>query len=119
MRRVLCGSLLLSLCAVAQAHAQFEAGVGIGHYDWSEQTSASQQEDTQLFSLILGIESHDVALKGWSGGGGVRLPLVIREDAHFDQVGFSTNPTLEPGRQASVRGSLRYRFSPHLSCTGS
>jgi len=210
MRRLLWGSLLLSLCAVSQAHAQFEAGVGIGYHDWSEQTSpvevresgplftgtlawtqrganrvriayrgwggvgvgsyhgsfqsapsvpveantvfgattqegqlrwqvrsslelisslafdfwhrqisASQQEDYQLFSLILGLESRDVASKGWSGGGGVRLPLWIREDAHFDQVGFSTNPTLEPGRQASVRGSLRYRFSHHLSCTGS
>jgi hypothetical protein len=210
MRRLLCASLLLSLGAVSQAHAQFEAGVGIGYYDWSERTSpvevkesgplftgtlgwtqrganavrfayrgwggvgvgnyrgsfqsapsvpveantvfgattqegqlrwqvrsslelisslafdfwhrqisASQQEDYQLFSVILGLESRDVALKGWSGGGGVRLPVWIREDAHFDQVGFSTNPTLEPGRQASVRGSLRYRFSPHLSCTGS
>ena len=210
MRRLLLGSLLLSLCAVSPAQAQFEAGVGLGYYDWHEdlspvevkesgplltgtlawtqrgvglvhlayrgwgglgvgnyrgsfqsaptvpveantvfgattqegqarwqtpstvelisslafdfwhrQISASQQEDYALFSVILGAESRDPAAKGWSGGGGVRLPLWIREDAHFDQVGFSTNPTLEPGQQASVRGSLRYRFTPHLSCTGS
>jgi hypothetical protein len=201
---------LLSLCAVSTAHAQFEAGIGLGYYDWHEQTSpvevkesgplltgtlawtqggdgpahlayrgwggvgvgnyrgsvqsapsvpveantvfgattqegqvrwqlpssielisslafdfrhrqisASQQEDYALFSVILGAESRDPAGRGWSGGGGVRLPLWIREDAHFDQVGFATNPTLEPGKEVTARGNLRYRFSPHLSCVGS
>ena len=86
---------------------------------WHRQISASQQEDYQLFSVILGAEWRDITPRGWSGGGGVRLPTWIREDAHFDQVGFSTNPTLEPGKQASVRGSLAYRFNPHISCLGS
>ena len=40
------------------------------------------------------------------------------ENAHFDQIGFDSNPILHPGREISPFGSLGYRFTPKLQIVG-
>jgi hypothetical protein len=102
----------------ARAPANLEA-VGALTFDWwHRQLSARQQEDYQTLSLRISVERAERGSRGWSGGGGLQLPLAVREDAHFTDLGYQENPSLEPGRRAGWFASLGYRFASHVSCVG-
>ena len=45
---------------------------------------------------------------------GFKYPVWTYENAHFDEIGFDSNPILHPGKEVSPYGSLGYRFTPKL-----
>ena len=103
----------------ARGPAGLEAVGSFGFDWWHRQLSARQQEDYQIVSLRMSIERGEKGARGWSGGAGLQVPLVVREDAHFTDLGFDRNPTLEPARRTGLFGHLGYRFAPHFSGVGS
>ena len=96
-----------------------EGVAALGFDWWHRQLSARQQEDYQTVSFSIRLERADTGVRGWSGGGGVRVPLSVREDAHFTDLGFDRNPKLDPGGTVGLLGQVRYRFGPRFSCVGS
>jgi hypothetical protein len=93
--------------------------VGALAFDWwHRQLSARQQEDYEILSLRMSLERAEPGARGWSGGGGIQVPLAVREDAHFTDLGYKNNPILEPGSKAGLFASVRYRFASHVSCIG-
>jgi len=116
-------TVLATTSLEAQVRARTPAGleaIGAVASDWwHRQLSARQQEDYEIVSLRLSIERVEQGTRGWSGGAGLQVPMVVREDAHFTDLGFDRNPTLEPARRSGLFGHLRYRFAPHFSGVGS
>lgn len=93
-------------------------GVGaLGATWWHRQLSASEQEDYQTIALSASVER--VRARGWGGGAGLRFPLSVREDAHFEQLGYDSDPTLKPGGTVGYFGRLRYGFAAHFACAAS
>jgi hypothetical protein len=86
---------------------------------WHRELGPGQAEDYRAVWVRLSLEGGSSHPRGWRGGGGVRIPLSIREDAHFTRLGFDQNPTLEPTLNSGLFGQLGYRFAPHWACVGS
>jgi hypothetical protein len=86
-----------------------------GYDFWERELSDFQQEDYQVAFLRLGVEVNAVGPKGWLLGAGIKYPLWIEEDGHFDDAGYDQNPKLEPGRGASLFAQVGYRFQRHLA----
>jgi hypothetical protein len=79
---------------------------------WNRQLSADQREEYRVASLRLGVHGER---QGWFGGGGFKYPFYAREDAHLTDIGFNSNPRLEPKGRASFYAELGYSFSRYLS----
>lgn len=94
-----------------------EGVVAIGAIWWHRQLSASEQEDYQ--TIALSVSAERARARGLNGGAGFRFPLSVREDAHFEHLGYDTDPTLKPRGTVSFFGRLRYRFAPHLAAAAS
>jgi hypothetical protein len=86
----------------------------IGDY-WNRQLSADQREEYWIGSLRLGLQADRRESTGWFGGGGLKYPFYTREDAHLTEIGFSSNPRLEPKGAMSFYADLGYRFSRNWS----
>ena len=82
---------------------------------WNRQLSADQREDYLVASLRLGLQGDSGESTGWFGGGGLKYPFYTREDAHLADIGFNSNPTLQPRGRVSFYASLGYRFRRELS----
>jgi hypothetical protein len=94
-----------------------EGVLAIGAIWWHRQLSATEQEDYQ--TIALSVSAERFRPRGLNGGAGIRFPLSVREDAHFEELGFDTDPTLKPRGTVGFFGRLRYRFVPHLAATAS
>ena len=92
-----------------------ELVAGLGLDVWNRQLSAVQSEDYSVVYLRLGAALGRRARSGWYGGGGVKFPLSVEEDAHFPDIGFQPNPHLEPKGEASLYAEVGYRFDERLS----
>jgi hypothetical protein len=91
--------------------------MAVGWDTWKRELSSVQREDYNVGFVRLGGE---VALKkgeGWTLGVGIKYPFYISEDAHMTDLGFDRNPTLKPGRDASIYGNLSYRLNEKVSVT--
>ena len=77
---------------------------------WNRQLSEDQREEYVVASLRLGLQADPGESPGWFGGGGLKYPFYTREDAHLDDIGFNSNPTLQPKGRVSFYASLGYRF---------
>jgi hypothetical protein len=101
----------------AQMHVRSSVGLegvlAIGAIWWHRQLSATEQEDYQ--TIALSVSAERVRPRGLNGGAGIRFPLSVREDAHFEELGYDTDPTLKPRGTVGFYGRLRYRFAPHLA----
>jgi hypothetical protein len=95
--------------------AEIVAGLGLDV--WERQLSAFQSEDYGVLYLRLG-GNLDRRTRGWYGGGGIKLPLSVDENAHFPDIGFVPNPRLEPKGEASPYAEVGYRFDERLSLAG-
>jgi hypothetical protein len=82
---------------------------------WNRQLSADQKEQYWIASLRLGLQADRRESTGWFGGGGLKYPFYTREDAHLTEIGFSSNPRLEPKGAMSLYADLGYRFNRNLS----
>ncbi len=82
---------------------------------WNRQLSPDQREEYWIASLRLGLQADRRERTGWFGGGGLKYPFYTRENAHFTELGFSSNPRLEPKGAMSLYADLGYRFNRNLS----
>ena len=82
---------------------------------WNRQLSRDQREEYWIGALRLGLQADRRESTGWFGGGGLKYPFYTREDAHLADIGFSSNPRLEPKGEASLYADLGYRFSRNIS----
>ena len=91
---------------------------GLGHDYWERNILPDQQEDYSLIFVRLGLNLDRRATPGWFGGGGVKLPIWVSENARFDELGFDQNPRLEPEGRWSIYAQAGYRFTPAWSLIG-
>ena len=82
---------------------------------WNRQLSRDQREEYWIASLRLGLQADRRESTGWFGGGGLKYPFYTREDAHLTEIGFNSNPRLEPKGEVSLYADFGYRFNRNIS----
>jgi hypothetical protein len=92
--------------------------LGLGLDVWRRNLSSVQKEDYAIGYLRLGVESGTDELSRWTVSLGFKYPFWTYENAHFDEIGFDSNPILHPGKEISPFGSLGYRFTEKLQVVG-
>lgn len=95
---------------------EFVGGLGLDY--WERNILPDQKEDYGVLFLRLGMNLDPRAPQGWFGGGGVKLPLYVAENAHFVELGFDQNPRLEPKGRPSLYAETGYRFTRQWSLIG-
>jgi hypothetical protein len=90
---------------------------GLGLDVWRRELSQVQKEDYAIGFLRLGVESGGDFEGKWAVALGFKYPVWTYENAHFDRIGFDSNPILHPGKQLSPYGSLGYYLSENLRLT--
>jgi hypothetical protein len=96
----------------------FELVTGIGLDWWRRKILPDQREDYYVGFLRLGVNVDPRARSGFFGGGGLKYPFYVSENAHLNDLGFDQNPRLEPKGEVSLYGQLGYRFTPRWSLIG-
>jgi hypothetical protein len=92
--------------------------LGAGLDLWRRKLSSIQKEDYAIGYLRLGVETGTDDLARWTASLGFKYPIWTYENAHFDQIGFDSNPILHPGKEISPYGSLGFRLTPALQVVG-
>ena len=95
-----------------------EVVAGLGYDYWERNILPDQREDYSVVFLRLGVNLDSRQNRRWFGGGGLKLPIYVSENAHFDEIGFDQNPKLEPEGRPSFYGQVGYRFAPNWSVIG-
>ena len=94
---------------------------GLGLDTWERSIANkgyNQIEDFLIIYLRSGIHIDQPAERGFHGAGGLKYPVYTWEDAHLDNLGYTSNPTLKPGKAVSLYGELGYRISKRWDITG-
>ena len=91
---------------------------GLGWDYWRRNILPNQKEDYSLLFLRGGVNIDPRLASGWFGGGGLKFPFYVWENAHLDEIGFDQNPRLEPKGEVSVYAQVGYRFSRQWSVIG-
>ncbi|HET9326457.1 MAG TPA: hypothetical protein VFQ05_06790 [Candidatus Eisenbacteria bacterium] len=86
---------------------------------WSRDLGSDQVEDYRIVSMRLGAEHRYSREMPWQAAAGIKFTLSTHEDAHFDELGFSENPPLEPGQSVTPYLEVGYSFTPDWSIAGS
>jgi len=73
--------------------------------------NGDQMEDYQILYTRLGGAYSGVASNRLSFNAGIKYPIVVREDAHLEELGLTENPILEPKGQVSLYAGMKFRFS--------
>lgn len=89
--------------------APLDVVAGAGVDLWQRKLSSIQKEDFVIGYARVGLEL-EPDRRGWIAGGGLKIPFYTWEDAHLDDIGFSSNPVLKPGKAVSPYAHLGYRF---------
>jgi hypothetical protein len=95
---------------------EFVGGLGVDY--WERNILPDQKEDYSVVFLRLGVNLDPREAQGWFGGAGVKYPFHTREDAHLTDIGFNSNPSLQPKGDLSLYAQAGYRFSRSWSLTG-
>ena len=82
---------------------------------WNRQLSADQREQYWIGALRLGLRADRRESTGWLGGGGIKYPFFTRQDAHLTEIGFNSNPKLEPKGALSLYADAGYRFNRNIT----
>jgi hypothetical protein len=91
---------------------------GLGWDIWQRNILPNQKEDYSVFFVRGGLNFDARAAHGWFGGGGLKYPFAVYENAHLTDIGFDRNPHLEPKGEISAYAQLGYRFSREWSLIG-
>lgn len=105
-----------ALYRLAPRSLDLVAGLGLDY--WQRNILPAQYEDYSVVYLRLGLNYDRRENVGFFGGGGLKLPLYVREDAHLGDLGATSNPYLEPKGELSVYAELGYRFTHQWSVIG-
>lgn len=92
--------------------------LGVGLDAWRRRLSSVQKEDYLIGFARLGIETGTDESSRWTAAAGFKYPVWTYENAHFDEIGFDSNPILHPGKELSPYVSLGYRLSSTLQLVG-
>jgi hypothetical protein len=95
-----------------------ELVLGAGYDYWNRQLTPDQHEEYNVGYVRFGVQVDQRAPRGWFGGGGIKYPFFVDENAHFPEIGFVPNTHLRPQGQGSVYAELGYRFDPRWSLAG-
>lgn len=95
-----------------------EVVLGAGLDYWNRQLTADQHEEYNVGYVRLGFNVDRRAPTGWFGGGGVKYPFFVDENAHFPEIGFVPNTHLRPKGQPSLYAEVGYRFSRPWTLAG-
>ena len=101
-----------------KAGGNLDGVLGAGLDVWRRSLSSVQKEDYAIGYLRLGVESGTDELSRWTVALGFKYPIWTYENAHFDEIGFDSNPILHPGKEISPFGSVGYRFTQKLQVVG-
>ncbi len=86
---------------------------GLGWERWQREIrnplGNDQLEDFDIAYLRLGLKYRFAFFTGLQGGGGVKYPFIIHEDAHFKRLGGLNNPTLKPESKLGYYAHLDYQ----------
>lgn len=91
---------------------------GMGFDYWERKILPDQKEDYALVFARLGFNIDPRSSQGFFGGGGLKLPLYVAENAHLDELGFDQNETLHPKGRLSGYAQLGYRYQRRWSLIG-
>ncbi|MFN0039955.1 MAG: hypothetical protein ACKVP2_10635 [Burkholderiales bacterium] len=91
--------------------SRVDAVLGLGMDIWRRSLSSVQKEDYYIVFGRLGMASAATDVRKWSAGLGVKYPLWTRENAYLTDIGFDSNPLLEPGGQVSPYADVGYRLA--------
>ena len=91
---------------------------GLGYDYWERNILPDQREDYSVVFLRLGLNIDPRAPRGWFGGGGLKFPFYVSENAHLDELGFDQNEKLQPKGEVSLYAQAGYRFTPRWSLIG-
>ncbi len=100
-----------------KAGGSLDGVFGIGLDLWRRELSSVQKEDYAVGYARIGVESGANYAGQWTASLGAKIPFWTYENAHLDQIGFTSNPILHPGKELSPYGSLGYRFTEKLHLT--
>ena len=78
---------------------------------WQRRLTAAQEETYNVLYARLGAGFGATVKQGLFGNAGVKYPVYVREDAHLDDLGFTSNPHLRPRGDFSFFGTLGYRVN--------
>jgi len=92
--------------------------LGAGVDVWRRTLSTVQSEDYAVGYLRLGVESGSDDSSRWTASVGFKYPVWTYLNAHFNDIGFDSNPILHPGKDVAPYGSLGYRFTSTLQVVG-
>ena len=95
----------------------FELLGGLGFDYWERNILPDQREDYSVVFARLGFNI-DPRARGFFGGGGLKLPFYVYENAHLDELGFDRNEPLHPKGQPSLYAQAGYRFTRSWSLAG-
>lgn len=95
--------------------------LGLGLDTWRRSIrngGGHQVEDFSILFLRAGIRmQHGAADPGFHGELGIKYPVSTREDAHLDEWGYTSNPTLSPKGALSGYAELGYRINARFDIT--
>lgn len=115
-------SELQLLYRTAAGTFNFDYLAGMGLDTWSrtiENVGFNQVEDYSILYMRAGINLGQPAQEpGFHGGLGLKYPLVTSEDAHLDQLGAYSNPSLSPGSEVSGYAEFGYRINRIFDVVG-
>jgi hypothetical protein len=92
--------------------------LGVGLDAWRRRLSSVQKEDYFIGYARLGVETGTDDSSRWTAAMGFKYPVWTYENAHFDEIGFDSNPILHPGKEISPYVSLGYRLTSTLQLVG-
>ena len=81
---------------------------------WERQLTSFQSEDYRVGFFRLGAEATPAGKAGWTLGAGVKYPFYVDEDAHLNEIGFDSNPTLKPEGNVSFFAQFGYYFNEKI-----
>jgi hypothetical protein len=92
---------------------------GLGWDSGRRTANMNQLEDYSVWFLRTGV-SLDQPLQGagFHGGGGLRLPLSINENASWGSAGLSSSPQLAPDKSVSLYAEFAYRTDNYWDIVG-
>ena len=99
----------------ANLYLEFQAMLG---GDSWERDINGQIEDYAVVYVRNGVNISAAGEHGWYAGGGWKLPVYTHENAHLTDSGYTSNPSLTPGKRMSAYVNAGYRFARHWSVDG-
>jgi hypothetical protein len=89
--------------------------LGLGLDSWTRRIrngGGYQVEDFSILFLRAGLRIHPGAgMAGFHGEMGIKYPAATREDAHLDELGYTSNPMLKPKGALSGYAEIGYRIN--------